>query len=363
MVDGIQSWLALKRVPGVGNVLYKRLIQRFQKPEAVFEADEAALLQIEGLSGRTAKEIVSFKDFDWVDREIDKIEKEKAFLLTLNDPNYPTLLAAIYDPPPILYVKGIWDTACAPHPLAVVGSRKTSPYGRAMTERLCRDLANRGVTIVSGFARGIDGIAHRVALSAGGHTLAVLGCGIDSVYPVEHKNLFRDIIEQGTLFTEFPMGALPEAHHFPQRNRIISGLSLGCVVVEASQKSGSLITAALALEQGREVFAVPGSVLSATSVGPHQLIASGAKLVQTADDIMEEILPQFKKGSSAQTIAPPELEAEEDLVYRCICFEPKHIDVLIQESDRAASQISALLLALELKGLVRQISGQYYVKI
>jgi len=362
-MEEYRNWLALKQVPGVGNVLYKRLIEAFKHPDAIFEAGEKKLRAIEGLSGKVAQEIVSFKAFDAVDRELDRITKVGATLLTLSHPAYPPLLSAIYDPPPFLYVKGVWGESCAPYPIAIVGSRKTTSYGKTMTERFSRGLVEQGCTIVSGFARGVDSIAHRVALTAGGDTIAVLGCGIDQVYPREHKKLYAEIIEKGTIFSEFKIGAPPEAHNFPKRNRIISGLSLGCLVVEANLKSGSLITARLALEQDREVFALPGSVLSETSAGPHQLIASGAKLVEKTEDILEEILPQLKRASVRPQALLPELEGEEAHLYGSLAFEPKHIDALIQESKRAAHAISGLLLCLELKGLVRQMPGQYYVKV
>ncbi|MFQ5597205.1 MAG: DNA-processing protein DprA [Nitrospiria bacterium] len=355
--------MALKQVPGIGNVLYKRLIDTFKHPEAVFNAKKAALLLVEGLSESGVREIHKVSDFEAADRELDKIEKTGASLLSLNDPDYPALLAAIYDPPPILYVKGPLNEDCVRHPIAVVGSRKTSPYGKSVTEKLCSGLVQQGMTVVSGFARGIDGFAHRAALSAGGHTIAVLGCGIDCLYPPEHKRLYTEMSEQGTLLSEFPVGTPPEAHHFPQRNRIISGLSLGCLVVEASLKSGSLITARLALDQGREVFAVPGSVFSEMSAGPHRLIASGAKLVQKIEDILEEVLPQSSRSSASIEAKTPPLDMEEETIYRSLSFEPKHIDQLIEESDKGASRVSGLLLGLELKGAVRQMSGQYYVKI
>jgi len=364
-MEQYRNWLALKQVPGIGNVLYKRLIDTFVTPEAVFAADEAALLQVEGLSERSAEEILSFSAFDAADREWEKIQKEGAYLLCLTDADYPPLLAAIYDPPPLLYLKGKtpWRSDDPSFPLAVVGSRKTSPYGKSVTEKLCRALAQGGIAIVSGFARGIDGIAHREALAAGGDTIAVLGCGIDVIYPTEHRQLYNEIKARGTLISEFPIGAPPEAHHFPQRNRMISGLSLGCLVVEASLKSGSLITARLALEQGREVFAVPGPIFSEGSAGPHQLIASGAKLVQRIEDILDEILPQSARSTERPVAEPPPLEAEEALVYRLLSFEPKHIDLLIQESQKAASEVSGLLLGLELKGAVRQMAGQFYAKL
>ncbi len=360
-------WLALKQVPGVGNLLFKRLIEVYKKPEAVFDASEKDLAKVAGLSIHLARAIHAFDDFDAVDRELEALEKASVALLTLSDPAYPAQLAAIYDPPPVLYVKGLLlngkgDPEGEAPAIAVVGTRKATAYGRRVTERLCHALSEQGIAIVSGFARGVDGIAHRAALSAGGQTIAVLGCGVDCIYPPEHKKLYHEMVEKGAIVSEFPLGTPPVAHNFPKRNRIISGLSLGCLVVEAGLKSGSLITARLAMEQGREVFAVPGAIDSELSAGPHQLIASGAKLVQTVDDILVEILPQHRSRPIVADVLPA-LEPVEVLVFETLSFEPKHIDVLIQENEKPASSISGVLLTLELKGLARQMAGQYYVKV
>ncbi len=356
-------WLALNRVPGVGNILFKRLIEAYKQPEVIFETSEKALVQVEGVSERIVNAIHSFQGFDGVDQELDRIEKYHGKLLTLNDAEYPRRLFEIDDPPPFLYAKGNWEEENSSNPIAVVGARRTTAYGRKIAEQLCFQLAENGITIVSGFARGVDGVAHRAALKAGGQTIAVLGCGIDVIYPPEHKKLYHDIMEQGVIFSEFPMGTPPIAHNFPKRNRMISGLSLGCLVVEAGLKSGSLITARCAMEQGREVFAVPGSVYSELSAGPHQLIASGAKLVKNVEDILEEIYPQQTLNLAQAKPALPTLEAEEALVFQSLSFDPKHIDLLIQESQKPAAAISGLLLTLELKGVARQMSGQYYVKV
>ncbi len=360
-MERYRHWLALRRIAGVGNVLYRRLIETFKTPEAVFAAREEALLRVEGISNEAAQGILDFQDFEWVDRECEEIVKADVSLVSIHDPDYPPLLAAIYDPPPLLYLKGSLEGDR--HPIAVVGSRKTTPYGKRVTERICSELAGYGMTVVSGFARGIDGFAHQAALTAGGRTIAVVGCGVDRIYPSEHKALFEQIVEQGAVISEFPMGAFPEPHHFPQRNRIISGLSLGCVVVEAALESGSLITARFALEQGREVFAVPGSIFSETSAGTHRLIKSGAKLVQGVDDILEELLPALKR--KPQMPGPPltPLEGDEEVLYRLLSLEPKHIDQVILESARPASVVSGLLLALELKGAVRQLAGKFYVRM
>ena len=360
-MERYRHWLALKRVEGIGNVLYRRLLEAFKMPKAVFAADEAALLRIEGISQGTVEAILGFDGLASVDEEFEKIEKAGATLVSLEDPEYPPLLAAIYDPPPFLYLKGslVGDR----YPIAVVGSRKTTPYGKRVTERICGELAGYGMTIVSGFARGIDGFAHEAALAAGGRTIAVVGCGVGRVYPPEHQALYDQIVEEGAVISEFPMDAPPDAHHFPQRNRIISGLSLGCVVVEAALQSGSLITARYALEQGREVFAVPGSIFSGAAAGTHQLIASGAKLIEGVDDILEELLPALKRKSQPAPVALTPLEGEEEALYGLLSLEPKHIDQLIAESARTPASVSGLLLAMELKGVVRQLAGKFYVRM
>lgn len=360
-MERYRSWLALKRVTGVGNVLYRRLLDRFKTPDAIFAAGEEALQTVAGVSLGLAKAICSFAAFDQVDREIEKLDALGVTLLSLQDPDYPPLLAAIYDPPPFLYVKGDPQTA-NPYPVAVVGSRRASHYGKTVAERLSRELAEQGVTIVSGFARGIDTIAHQAALAAGGRTIAVLGCGIDQIYPPEHRSLSEEVVEQGLILSEFPLGTPPDGRNFPQRNRIISGLSLGCLVVEATLESGSLITARCALDQGREVFAIPGSILSETTAGTHQLIRSGAKLVERVEDILEEILPQVRRVSRESAFAPV-LEGEEKKLYDLLGFEPKHIDQLIHESTLSIAVVSGLLLALELRGIARQLTGKFYVRI
>lgn len=360
-MERYRHWLALKQVEGVGNVLYKRLLETFRTPEAVFAAGEAALRQVDRIPQETADAILRFHDFDKIDEEFEKIEKAGASLVSFDDPDYPPLLAAIYDPPPFLYLKG--TLAGDRYPIAVVGSRKTTPYGKLVTERICGELAGYGMTIVSGFARGIDGFAHQAALTAGGRTIAVVGCGVGRVYPPEHQALYEQVVEEGAMISEFPMDAFPDARNFPQRNRIISGLSLGCVVVEAALQSGSLITARFALEQGREVFAVPGSILSGSAAGTHQLIASGAKLIQGVDDILEELLPALKRKSQPAPVALTPLEEDEEKLYALLSLEPKHIDQLIAESARTSGSVSGLLLALELKGVVRQLAGKFYVRM
>jgi DNA processing protein len=294
-------------------------------------------------------------------------------ILNLADERYPERLRAIHDPPAVLYCDGV------PEPqdrqaVALVGSRKATPYGLRVTEALAGELSRLRFTIVSGFARGIDAAAHRAALAAGGRTIAVLGCGLDVDYPPGHKSLHAEIAASGAVLTEFEPGTPPLAAHFPRRNRIISGLALGVVVIEAAEDSGSLITARLALEQGREVFAVPGPIEAPTSRGPHSLLKQGAKLVEKVEDIVEELLPQLEHTLTlTPTLSPrgrgkgegefPEpksLSPEERTILELLSREPRHLDELTEQSSLAAADVARILLGLELKALVRQFPGQQY---
>jgi len=286
------------------------------------------------------------------------------------DERYPAWLGTIADPPDVLYCDGRIEPRDR-QAIAIVGSRQATPYGLRMTETLARELSGAGFTIVSGLARGIDAAAHRAALDAGGRTIAVLGCGLDVDYPLGHARLREEIVAGGAVVTEYEPGTAPRAHHFPRRNRIISGLSLGVVVVEAAEDSGSLITARLALEQGHEVFAVPGSIEAPLSRGPHGLLKQGAKLVETADDIIEELLPQMAfpltptlslkgRGGNGESSAPPNLSPDERRLWEQMTREPLHLDDLTERSGLTPAAVSGILLGLELKGVVRQLPGQRY---
>jgi DNA processing protein len=364
MVEDIFYWLALSLTPGLGSILIKRLLDRFKTPEAVFQAPLKELIRIEGLGERVAGEIQKGPSEKVVKKELSLLEKTGGKIVTLKDDDYPKRLKDIYDPPVLLYLMGGLrrEDELA---IAIVGSRKTSPYGRWFTEKIGEDLARHGVTVVSGMARGIDSVAHKGALQGGGRTIAVLGCGIDVIYPSENRNLFHQIIEQGAILSEFPMGSPPEGGHFPRRNRIISGLSIGVVIVQASAESGSLITAGYALEQGREVFAVPGNVGAEGSRGTNRLIKEGAKLVESSEDILEEILPQWRReGETVQKaeIAVPSLTEVERILYRLLGETPLHIDAIIRESQLDPGKVSSLLLNLELKGLISQWPGKCFSK-
>jgi len=363
MAEEAFYWLALSLTPGVGSTLMRRLLDRFKTPEAVFHAPRKELLEIEGLGEKVAQEIRKGPLEKAVEKELHLLREVGGRLITLKDEEYPKRLGDIYDPPALLYMRGELkkEDELA---VSIVGSRKTTPYGRWFTEKVSQELARYGVTIVSGMARGIDGLAHWGAISGGGRTIAVLGCGVDVIYPSENRNLFAKIIDHGAILSEFPMGSPPEGGHFPRRNRIISGLSIGVVVVQANEKSGSLITAGYALEQGREVFAVPGNVGTETSRGTHRLIKEGAKLVESSEDILEEILPQWRRGgeTTPKVEAPPDLPEEERVLYELLGETPLHIDVMIRESRLDPGKVSSILLNLELKGLVSQWPGKCFSK-
>ena len=362
MVEEIFYWLALSLTPGVGSTLIKRLVDQFGDPKAVFQAPMKELLRIEGLGEKVASEIRKGPLEKTVERELSLLKGVGGTILTLKDDAYPRRLKDIYDPPAVLYVRGEFrkEDELA---VSIVGSRKTSPYGRWTTEKVSQELAHQGVTIVSGMARGIDSLAHWGAISAGGRTIAVLGCGVDVIYPSENRNLFKKIIDCGAVLSEFRMGSPPEAGHFPKRNRIISGLSLGVVVVEASTKSGSLLTAGYALEQGREVFAVPGNVGFEGSRGTNRLIKEGAKMVESSDDILEEIMPQWRREEeTTHEVESPGrgLPEEEKILYELLGETPLHIDAIIQASGFEPGTVSSLLLNLELKGLISQWPGKCF---
>ncbi len=360
-------WLTLKSVPGIGNLLFRRLIDCFGTPERVFDASRHRLEQVEGITPRLATAICRHRTPDGIYREIDAIARSKFRVLTQNDEIYPPLLLHIPDPPPVLYLYGRLQTSAC-H-LAVVGSRMATTYGRTTTRRLCEQLVDHGMVITSGMARGIDTCAHEGALASGGETVAVLGSGLMHIYPPENRKLFDRIAENGAVLSEFPLNAGPDAAHFPQRNRIISGMSLGTLVVEAAQRSGSLITARLAAEQGREVFAIPGSIQAQTARGTHYLIQQGAKLVQSARDIMEELQPQMTRpceinqdGSEIEASRDIDLTESEARVLQAMGPYPVHIDELARRLDQAPGHLAATLSLLELKGMVAQETGKFFYR-
>jgi len=359
-------WFSLKSVPGIGNHLFKRLIDRYELPEMVFQASEEELIQVDGISPRQAAAIQNFKTPDSVRRELDEMNQKGHRITTLADPAYPPLLREIPDPPPFLYVSGNLDGSLKN--IAVVGSRNATAYGISTTQKLCADLSAFDITIVSGMAIGIDTAAHHGALVGRGKTVAVLGSGLDKIYPSENLNLFKRISERGAVITEFALNTEPEAHHFPIRNRIISGMCLGTVVVEATQKSGALITARLAAEQNREVFAVPGSIRSFKSTGTHTLIKQGAKLVENAQDVLEELTafidaPNLTKhqDQNSTTESLSLLTPEELAVYKVLSPYPEHIDTIVRKMTIEPGKLLSILLQLELNGMVNQLPGKRFV--
>lgn len=353
-------WVALTLVPGVGSILFKRLVDGFGSPEGVLKASPRDLNRIEGIG---PKVIASLRGFDWksaAEQELRALEKMGARLLTWEEEEYPPNLKQIYDPPPVLYIVGK-VTPYDQRAVAIVGSRYPTTYGRLAAERISSGLGKLGVTVVSGLARGVDSSAHQGALASGGRTIGVLGCGIDIIYPPENRGLFDRVSGQGAVISEFPLKTPPDSDHFPIRNRIISGVSLGVVVVEATLRSGSLITARFALEQGREVYALPGNVDSARSEGTNQLIKQGAKLVIRAEDIVEEIMPHFQLAPPPEPPKPKLTEAEAK-VLAVLEREAMHIDPIAAKSNLPTPRVSAVLLSLELAGHVKQLPGMRFIK-
>jgi DNA processing protein len=375
----MRSWVALNMTTGIGPRAAAKLLERFGSAEAVYAATRAELNQLRVLP-EAVDSIIARDLHQKAEVEIQRIRDLGADILVLDDGVYPTLLREIYDPPIVLYVKGDWSKCLDQPCVAIVGSRRCSTYGQNAALMLARDLAQRGVTIVSGFARGIDAAAHRGALEAGGRTIAVLGTGIDECYPRDHRKLGQDILEQGgAMVSQFPLGTPPVPENFPYRNRIISGLSLGVVVVEAAENSGSLITARLAIEQNREVWAVPGNITSRNSFGTNYLIkGAGAKLVQQWQDIAVELPPQIaakllpppfgekKKGKALADqllLVPANLSGAERTVLRLLSADdPAHIDALLDKTKLSISDLTAALLTLEMNELIRQLPGRCFVR-
>jgi DNA processing protein len=366
-MEEILSWFFLKSVPGIGNHLFKRLIDHFGSPELILAASDSDLAAVDGISATLIRRIKNHQLPDEVKQDIRLVKQKKIRIVTMNDPDYPQLLLHIPDPPPFLYLQGQLDHTSKT--IAMVGSRMASSYGRSIARRLSAELAAYGLTVVSGMARGIDTAAHVGAIEGGGKTVAVLGSGLERIYPAQNYLLSRNIINNGAVISEFPLHTEPEPHHFPIRNRIISGMSIGTIVVEAAKKSGSLITARLAAEQNREVFAVPGSIKSYKSMGAHTLIKQGAKLVENVQDVLEEISNLIDINRNSNTIKslskkePNPLTPEENEVYKCLEHYPVHIDKLGRKTSIKAGKLASILLGLELKGRVEQLPGKFFTKV
>jgi DNA processing protein len=375
----MKDWIALNMTPGVGPRVTARLLEHFGSAEAIFDAPRRDLALLR-LSPETIESIVSRELHSRAEAEIERVRTFGGEILVLDDGVYPALLRETYDPPVVLYVKGAWDESLERPCVAVVGSRRCSTYGQNAALMMSRELAQRGITIVSGLARGIDASAHRGALEAGGRTVAVMGTGLDRVYPRDHKKLSDDILNRGgALVTQFPLGTPPVSENFPYRNRVISGLSLGVLVIEAAENSGSLITARLAMEQNREVFAVPGNITSRNSFGTNYLIkGAGAKLVQQWQDVASELPAEIaaqllpppsrkskKKGELLDQLklTPQDLSAAELAVFNLLSTDtPQQIDTLAESTKLSITQLTSALLSLEMRELIRALPGMCFVR-
>lgn len=370
----MKDWIALNMTPGVGPRVATKLLEAFGSPENVFHARRTQLESLR-IKPETIESIMSRELDGRAAVELERVKKTGGDVLILDDGSYPSLLREIADPPITLYVRGDWQACLTVPCVAIIGSRMCSTYGTNAAEMLARDLASRGICVISGLARGIDTTAHRGAIRSGGRTVAVLGTGIDGAYPKENKRLIQEILDSGgAVVSQFPLGTPPLKDNFPYRNRIISGLSLGVLIVEASERSGSLITARLAIEQNREVMAVPGNITSANSYGTNYLIKSGAKLVQQWQDVVAElpseiaaaILPpqiDEDKENSRKEITPPDLNTNELKVWSLLSPDaPLHIDVLLDSSGMSFGDLNSALVAMDIRDLIRVLPGKNYAR-
>jgi DNA processing protein len=365
------SWLAMTMTPGIAARLSARLLREFGSPEEVFRAS-LTKLEACNLPSPTAQAIFKKQTFWRAEKEVAAIRQIGCQLVNWKEPEYPQALLQIYDPPILLYVRGDASVLNLPS-LSIVGTRRPTVYGTQMTAQIGRELAKRGLVIVSGMARGVDAIAHQGAMEAGGRAIGVLGTGIDVCYPKENKKLYEKVLERGAIISELPTGSHPAPENFPVRNRIIAGMPLGVVIVEGKQYSGSLITARLAMEFGREVFGVPGNVTQETSFAPNQLIKQGAKLATNAEDVIEELptpvraaLVQAEALESEQRnlLAVDGLSPTEKRIYELLSAEEaRHIDDLVETSGLNSSEVLATLFNLEMKGIIRQLPGKQFTKV
>ncbi|MBU1518721.1 MAG: DNA-processing protein DprA [Planctomycetes bacterium] len=374
--QNIRDWLKIVRSEGIGPVIFGRLLEHFGSAEAVIAASVNGLAQVDGVGQKTAEKIVqSRKNFD-AEKEISLADENGVCIINILDSRYPPLLKKIYDPPPVLYVKG--DIQPGDNlAVAIVGARRCSHYGSEQASRFAHLLASAGFTIVSGMARGIDSSAHSGALSAGGRTIAVQGCGLSKIFPPENKQLFEKICANGACVSELPMEYEPLAENFPPRNRIIAGLSLATIVVEAMPRSGALITARAAMENSREVMAVPGRIDSPLSKGPHRLIKDGVKLLESVEDVIETLeflqkdFAEHVKLSTKRAVEKTEtlfdisklnLTVVEKKIIECLDSEPVHIEQIISQTSLAAGKVNAVLVSMRLKGIVKHLPGGYFLK-
>lgn len=351
--------VGLSLLPGIGPARFHKLIGHFQDPERAWHASEQELLAL-GVDAKTLPTLLERRRSLSLDEEMERLQRLDVRIVSIYDQNYPAPLKEIYNAPPLLYVKGELLQADE-QSLGVIGTRHPSTYGKELASRIVPELVRSGLTIVSGLARGIDAMAHHAALDAGGRTISVLGCGIDIVYPAEHRSLFNRITQHGAVITDYPLGTKPDAFNFPARNRIISGISLGTLVVEAGATSGALITADYALEQNREVFAFPCRTTDRGSGGCNRLIREGrAKLVTSTEDILEELdLTVAVQQLEIKAVLPA--NDEESHLLSLLSHEPVHIDELSRQTALAAPTVASTLLMLELKGAVRQVGSMSFV--
>ena len=373
----IEKWLGLIRADNVGATTFAKLIKHFGSADRALGASVSELAKVNGIGYKRAEQIAATRGKFDVKRELELAAKLGIWIINLDDKRYPPALRQIYDPPPVLYIKG---SLCREDNLAIsiVGSRRCSLYGQEQASRLAHFLSSAGFTICSGMARGIDTAAHQGALSAGGRTIAVQGCGLKNIYPPENKKLFELITESGACISELPLQYEPLSENFPPRNRIVAGLSLGTIVIEAGLRSGALISARMAMENNREVMAVPGKIDSPLSRGTHRLIKQGAKLIESVEDVMEAlgyIGEQLEEhvGAAAQKAAEKietplfeikelKLSTHEKTVFECLSKEPLHIEQIINDTDLAAGSVNAGLVSLRLKGLIKQLPGSLFVR-
>ena len=359
-MNDTKYWVAFNRIPHLGTVRFRQLEQHFGTLEEAWKASEGAL-QTAGLDSRAVREVVANRGAISPDAEIERLSKAKVRAVTWQDEEYPDRLKEIYDPPPVLYVKGAilpddWRS------ISVVGTRSATPYGKQAASTLARDLTASGITVVSGLARGIDGVAHQEAITAGGRTIAVLASGLDIIYPPEHASLAAAVSQQGALVSEHPLGVKPRSQQFPRRNRIMSGMTLGTLVIEAGEGSGAVRTVQHALEQGREVFCVPGSIFSPKSKMTNLLIQQGAKLVLTHEDVLQELNLSSIPQQLSMTGVADMPEGDERSILEHVSLEPLHIDEIRGLSQLPIALVSSTLAMMELRGLVRQVGGMHYVR-
>lgn len=356
----LKYWLGFNYVSGIGPAKIQALLGHFGRLDIAWGASESQLRDI-GFDARAIESLNEARRTLDLDRYVEQVQASGAQVLTWNDPSYPPLLRQIPAAPPLIFVRGGFEPVDQ-WAVAVVGTRRLSAYGRLVAHDLVAGLARNRITVVSGLARGIDAVAHRTTLESGGRTIAVMGCGIDKVYPPEHRDLAHDIAAAGAIVTDFPLGTEPSSANFPARNRLISGLSLGVLVVEAGEKSGALITARFALEQDREVFAVPGNVNSPVSVGTNRLIQQGAKLVTRIEDVLEELNLRMAAEQAVAQVALPDT-AEEAALLSQLSSQPLHVDELGRVTGMPSHVVSSTLTMMELKGMVQQVGGMNYVRL